>query len=343
MPAHPTPAEDIAAAVAMYEQCKRDGFLARGHRTHAGHFTALHESARRLGTPPHRVKHLLDLAGVSASVESQTPQTPEWTYPREHHINLRNATVMCAGDLHMWPLARVPLSPIKAAFRRVAQELQPDAIVFNGDLIDGTRISKHPALRAQNPPKPLDEIIAASDFLLSLPEAAHRVVTMSNHDVRVDHYIANQAPELADMMPRLVDRLPGWTMAYSAVVNDETEIRHETGSGGIHVRHNNATRVGRTIVTGHTHQLGVSPVYTRHGTHYGIECGMLSHPHEPMFEYTWGRPTRWQPGFVVLTYDDEGALMPPELCEWTPRGAVFRGRVVEAEARYRVRAGSAAA
>lgn len=343
MPAHPTPAEDIAAAVAMYEQCKREGFLARGHRTHAGQFTALHESAHRLGIPPHRVKYLLDLAGVSASAESQTQQTPEWTYPREHHITLRNATVMCAGDLHMWPLARVPLSPIKAAFRRVAQELMPDAIVFNGDLIDGTRISRHPSIRGQNPPRVIDEVQAASDFLLSLPEAAHRVVTMSNHDVRIDNYIANQAPELADMHPRLIDRLPGWTMAYAAVINGNTEIRHETGRGGIHARHNNAKDTGRTIVTGHTHQLGVAPVYTRNGVHYGIECGQLSHDWEAMFEYTYGRPTRWQAGFVVLTYDDEGRLMPPETCEWLNDRPVFRGRVVDVEQRYRVRAGSAAA
>ena len=63
-------------------------------------------------------------------------------------------------------------------------------------------------------------------------------------------------------------------------------------------------------------------------------------PYEPQFEYTWGRPTRWQPGFVVLTFDEDGVLLPPETCEWTNNRAIFRGRAIETEQRYRVRAGS---
>ena len=346
MATHKIPEYELENVKVAYEQCVAEGFIGVGVVCGSGgRRSAIHEVARRTGFSLKQVQYRLGAVGIGplAGTGGSEYQPLDWTYPREHHLTLRNATVMCAGDLHMWPLARVPLSPIKAAFRAVAQELMPDAIVINGDIIDGTRISKHLALRGQNPPRVVDEVQAASDYLLSLPETVQRVITMSNHDVRIDNYLGNQAPELADMSPRLIDRLPGWTMAYAAVINDETEIRHETGSGGIHVRHNNATRMGRTIVTGHTHQLGVSPVYTRNGVHYGIECGMLSHPFEPQFEYTWNRPTRWQPGFVVLTFDANGLLMPPELCEWTPRGAVFRGRVVEAEARYRVRAGSAAA
>ena len=267
-----------------------------------------------------------------------TPDLSPWTYPRTTNLELRNASVMVAGDLHMWPLARVPMSPIKEAFRKVAEEICPAAIVLNGDLIDGTRISRHPKLRGQSPPRVIEEVQAASDFMLSLPDCEYREITMSNHDVRVDDYLANQAPELEDLCMRMIDRMPGWRMSYSVVINNNTEIRHETGAGGIHARHNNATRTGWTTVTNHTHQLGVAPVYTRRGVHWGVECGQLSHDWEPMFEYTWGRPTRWQAGFVVLTYDDDGVLMPPETCEWLGDRAVFRGKIVEIKPRYRVRA-----
>ena len=315
----------------------KSGGLPIGSITKPGTFSAVHATAREL-----KIKST-DTIRKSIEIFEQNKHKidyHQWTYPREINLELRNATIMVAGDLHMWPLARVPLSPIKSVFRQVAKEIAPNAIIFNGDMIDGTRISRHPPIRGQNTPKVIDEIQAVSDFILSLPDVTHRIITMSNHDVRVDNYIAMQAGEIQDLCPRLIDRLPGWQMAYAAVINDDVEIRHETGRGGIHSRYNNAKDTGRTIVTGHTHQLGVTPVYTRRGTHYGIECGMLSHPYEPQFEYTWNRPTRWQPGFVVLTFDADGILMPPEICEWINGRAIFRGRVIETEQRYRVKAGS---
>jgi len=331
-----TPRDLLEQRYAVYLKCVSEGFAKHDDKKKIGKPTAIAEASRRLGIS----RECISIAIYRILNNDPGEESYKWTYPVEIPLNLHNATVMIAGDLHMWPLLRAPLSPIKSAFRQVAKEINPTAIIFNGDMIDGTRVSRHPPIRGQNPPKVSEEIQSVSDYLLSLPETEHRIITMSNHDVRIDNYIAMQAGEMQDLCPRLIDRLPGWQMAYAAVINDDVEIRHETGAGGIHVRHNNATRMGRTIVTGHTHQLGVTPVYTRRGTHYGIECGMLSHPYEPQFEYTWNRPTRWQPGFVVLTFDADGILMPPETCEWINGRAIFRGAVIESEQRYRVRAGS---
>lgn len=52
---------------------------------------------------------------------------------------------------------------------------------------------------------------------------------------------------------------------------------------------------------------------------------------------------RQTPGFAVLTFDADGVMMPPELCEWVGGAAVFRGSIVGAKPRIRVRAGNALA
>lgn len=263
-----------------------------------------------------------------------------WTYPRRIDLSLRNSVIMCAGDMHKWPLSMVPENPVQSAFRKVAETLRPNLIVFDGDVIDATELSTHGRLRSQKTPKIEDEITAASDYMLSLPES-RKILTRSNHDNRIDIYIANQAPRAEGLCMRLIDKLPGWETCYSVGINENTEIMHDW-AGGIHAAHNNAMKSGRTFVTGHTHKLRVTPFEDLNGVRWGIECGMMAMPFEPQFEYLRGHPTQWQPGFVVLTYDAEGRLMEPEKCQWLHGRMWFRREPVDASIRIRRKAGSAA-
>lgn len=82
------------------------------------------------------------------------------------------------------------------------------------------------------------------------------------------------------------------------------------------------------MVTNHTHQLQVTAVRNRNGSHWGIETGMLGDPNGRQFEYTEGAPSRAQEGFVVLSFDEDGYLLPPEFCEMVRGHPIFRGKRV---------------
>jgi hypothetical protein len=212
------------------------------------------------------------------------------------------------------------------AFCKVAHEVKPSAIILNGDILDGARVSRHPKMLNVQTPKIQDEIDAAEVWLSMLPKVKNRIWTIGNHDVRVDNYLANNAPELEEYAGRLSDRFPKWQFTYSATICD-VEVRHRFRSG-IHTGWNNALHSGVSMVTSHTHQLQVTAVRNRNGTHWGIECGMLADPLSRAFEYTEGAPSRAQPGFAVLSFDKDGYLLPPEMCESLRGHPVFRGQYV---------------
>lgn len=283
-------------------------------------------------------RRAMQMRGMELPTISANPAylRAKWTYPREINHQIENGSVMIGSDLHVWP-GDPP--PIWHAFAAVAHEIKPAVICLNGDIIDGTRVSRHPRLRNQQAPRVKDETDAAVKWLGMLPQS-ERYWTLGNHDERVDAYLANQAPEMDDWAGGLADRFSDWAFAYSLVLNEHVEIRHNWRAG-IHAAWNNSLHSGRTMVTGHTHQLECRSVVDRNGTRYGIECGMLNDPHHPVFEYTKGSPTRWRAGFVVLTFE-KGRLLPPELAEWRDGACWFRGKAVS-KPRYRIPAGRSAA
>jgi hypothetical protein len=268
----------------------------------------------------------------------------DWTYPERLELQLRGKTLLVGGDAHFWPGQR---SVIWEAFVEVAHAIKPDAIILNGDMIDGTRVSRHPRLRNQNAPRVVDELNEAERQIDRLPEAEHRLWMLGNHDTRLDNYLANSAPEVDDAAKSLRDWFPNWEFAYATVVNEglprviPTEVRHFYRMGN-HARWNNVMYSGIHMVTNHTHGSGVTPFNNRLGRIYGIETGMLNSNHAPQFEYHQGMPSRSNGGFAVLSFDDAGNLLPPELCEHVYGRAWFRGRVWGEKPRVRVQAARAA-
>jgi len=246
-----------------------------------------------------------------------------WTYPNTIIPETEIKTVLIGGDAHIWN--KEP-SLMWQAFCKVAKSVKPDAIVLNGDILDGAKVSRHSRHLGSRAPKIGDEIDAAREWLRMLPKVQTRIWTMGNHDQRVDNYLANQAPELEDYAGRLSDRFPDWQFCYSTAING-VEIRHRF-RGGIHAGWNNALHGGITIVTSHTHQLQVTAVRNRNGSHYGIECGMLGDPQSAAFEYTEGAPSRVCAGFVLLSFDDDGNVLPPECAEMIRGRPAFRGKYV---------------
>ena len=246
-----------------------------------------------------------------------------WAYPDFYSPEGDIRTVLIGGDAHIWPGEP---SFMWKAFAKTAKKLRPDAIVLNGDIIDGARLSRHGRMPGGRSPALLDELNAVREHLKMLPFAKHRIWTMGNHDIRVDNYIAAHAPEVEEYAGSFTERFRDWHFCYATFINN-VEIRHRF-RGGIHAAWNNALHTGITIVTNHTHQLNLASVRNRNGSVYGIETGMLGDPASAAFEYTEGKVSRACQGFVLLSFDEDGNIMPPEFCEMVRGRPAFRGQFV---------------
>ena len=252
---------------------------------------------------------------------------------------LNNGSVIVGSDAHYWPGKP---STAHRAFVRLARDLQPDAVVMNGDAVDAPRISRWSPGDWQNmrrQPKVVDELEAArerlSEILEASPRATH-VWTLGNHDARFERYIIDRAPELIGVPgTSLRDHFEGWIPCWSLVVEgtrgDVVMIKHRF-RGGTHAAHNNTLHAGVSVVTGHLHSLKISPYSDYRGTRYGVDTGTLAVPYDDQFiDYTEDNPVNWRSGFVVLTFEDGRLLWPePVFVIDEAAGLVcFRGQLIE--------------
>ena len=267
-------------------------------------------------------------------------EVPAWPEPRVTHIEMRNKVALAGSDLHCWPGA----PPVMwHAFCAVAYQINPDEIWLVGDVIDGARVSRHAKSPGITAPKLQEEINAAQERLGWLPAAKKRWLR-GNHDIRFEAYMAQNAPEMEHYAGTLPDQFPDWEFSWSLMINkDVCEVRHRY-HGGIHAAYNNVLKTGCSIITGDTHALDCRPLQDRRGVRWGVQLGMLADPDHPMFFYNEGKTSQHRRGFAVLSFDQDGMLKPPELCEWADGRAWFRGKAVAdvKGPRVRVKAGRAA-
>jgi hypothetical protein len=102
-------------------------------------------------------------------------------------------------------------------------------------------------------------------------------------------------------------------------------IKHRLQHGGIHSSYNNVLKSGISTCSGHTHLLEVKGWGDYKGRRYGISTGMLADPESSAFHYLEDNPVPWCQGFAILHFDNDGRLLPPELCEVVEGVAYFRG------------------
>jgi len=308
MPAHPLSDEIMIETLRVYEQSGKNA----------------HAAAKATGLPPNTFKARLTRAQTKyPNGPPDKPTVGQWMYPRMVAKEIPNSVWAIGSDIHIWD-GDPPL--IYKAFVKVCKMLKVHGIILNGDVIDGARISRHLPTRGARAPKIEKEIETAKAWLKLLPKTRERLWTMGNHDIRIDNYIASNANELDGYIMSLQEHFPDWEIAWAFDING-TEIRHRFRSG-IHSGYNSSVNAGISTVTGHTHQLQVTAVRDRRGTRWGVETGTMADPNGPQFQYTEGAPSRAQQGFVVLTFDEDGVMMPPELCELVGGRPVFRGQYV---------------
>jgi predicted phosphodiesterase len=304
------------------------------------------ETLRRLGSPTKAAKELgMDIRNIYKRRDAIQKKTgifvPSYNASQESVVKtiipenkriishkVENGMVFIASDCHYWP---GEVTVAHKAFIALLTEFKPKTIILNGDVFDGSRISRHEPLMGTNPPTPKQEIEACQDRLNEIKNAsknAHCLWTFGNHDVRLHRYIAINAPELSDFT-HLFDYFPGWHTGWRVDINDDVVVKHRWHNGQ-HATYNNTLKSGRSIVTGHLHKLQVTPWSDYNGRRYGVDTGTLAEPYGEQFTYTECNPVNWCSGFCVLTFKN-GKLLPPELCEVIDGVAYFRGESVTGE------------
>ena len=281
-------------------------------------------AAKANNIPPNTFNHRMKMAferfpnGLDDVKVEKT--TSGWTYPRLKTIDAPGTKWIIGSDLHVWD---GDPTLIYKAFVKIAKALKVDGIIMNGDVIDGARISRHPSIRSSKAPKIEKEIDTAKKWLRLLPNVKYKLWTLGNHDIRIDNYIAANASELDGYILSLHEHFTDWDFSFAFDING-TEVRHRFRAG-IHSGYNNALHSGINIITGHTHQLQVTAMRDRRGSRWGVETGMMADPAGPQFQYSEGTPSRSQQGFAVISFDEDGTMFPPELCEMINGRPVFRG------------------
>jgi hypothetical protein len=123
--------------------------------------------------------------------------------------------------------------------------------------------------------------------------------------------------------PNGFDFAPGWHTCHG----DAFPLSNKPGQTAL----NGAMRMGKSIVSGHTHRLGLSAHSEASGGRYGrivwgVEVGNLVDLSSPGMGYTRGY-ANWQMGFVVGTLI--GKRFTPELIPIDPKDGsfVYQGKV----------------
>ena len=251
-------------------------------------------------------------------------------HPRWLERKVYDGVVLVGSDAHYWPGI---VSTAHRAFVQFAKKLSPKIIVMNGDVMDGATISRFAAIGWEKRPSLVQELEACQERLGDIEKVrgnAELIWPVGNHDGRFETRLATVAPEYAKIHGfHLKDFFPYWQPCWSVKINEDVVIKHRF-KGGIHAPHNNTLWSGKTLITGHLHQLKINPIADYNGRRYGVDTGTLADPYGPQFEsYTESNPLSWTSGFCVLTFIN-GELMPPELVTVLRCGIVaFRGGMIE--------------
>jgi hypothetical protein len=262
------------------------------------------------------------------------PNRPRPSVPGRLPLDLKNGTVLVGSDFHIWPGEE---STCLRAFKKFVDDIKPNIVILNGDVMDFPRISRHPQ-NWEKAPDPQEEIEAAQDHLNDIEKATKRgtrkVWTQGNHDARFEQMIANSLPQYRGVKGvHLYDHFAMWERAMSCFINEgvdggATMVKHRWKSGQGATRAN-TLNAGVSMVTGHLHSQNVRPLsdYNRFDR-YGVDTGCVADKEHRAFTYTEDAALDWRSGFALLTYKD-GRLMFPELVtKWDDKHVQFRGQVI---------------
>lgn len=270
---------------------------------------------------------------MNISLESTDIRAPKadscYGVKLESLLEIDNGSVIIFSDAHWY--AGAHLTQANRALLKLSEQLQPKAIIANGDILDAPQISRHEPIGWQKTTPIRGDLEMVQKRLAEIERAAPKAKllrTVGNHDLRFDSRLAKIASEFRDVHGfRLRDHIPRWDESWLVNINAGEAVVKHRWHGGLSATWSNTLKSGVTMVTGHLHRLTVSPHVDYRGRRWGVDTGTLADVEGPHTEYLEGNPRNWASGFAVLTFN-KGKLLPPELCEVLYGKAWFRGREV---------------
>lgn len=215
-----------------------------------------------------------------------------------------------------------------AAVQQFVADFQPDVLACVGDEADNTEISRWVKGTKEEFAGTLQRSLdATASVMRGFREAAGDVpfiVQRSNHGDRIQNYITRYAPGFEGLRAldpsnllaynelditvsdKPTDIAPGWVMMHG----DEAGMNRTAGGTALGL----ARKVGKSVVCGHTHQLGfqhdhdsVNGKITRHL--YGMEVGHLMDLRKAGYLKYGG--ANWQAGFGLMYVEGNKTIATP--------------------------------
>ena len=247
---------------------------------------------------------------------------------------LTDGIAIIFSDAHFWPGIR------STAFKGLLwaiNELKPHIVIANGDIFDGSSISRHARINWSAVPNVKQELEACQAALKEIEDACEKarhhtqlIWPLGNHDSRFESRLSEAAPQFEGVGgTALKDHFPKWHPCWSCWLSDNVVVKHRY-KGGVHATHNNTVNSGVTTITGHLHSLKVTPFGDYNGTRWGVDTGTLAEIDGPQFiDYLEDGPVNWRSGFAVVTMKDSKPLW-PELVSKHAEGIInFRGQLID--------------
>lgn len=198
---------------------------------------------------------------------------------------------------------------------------QPDELWCVGDELDAPEPSRWNKGMAGEYALTLQDSIDETynimyDYRMALGKRKPFIIQRSNHTDRIEMYINRYAPAFASLdslkiekllgysdldiqyLHKMKELLPGWVMAHG----DEASLNRVPGSTAMNL----ARKLGKSVVCGHTHKLGLQHETTglngRTSTLFGLEVGHLMDLKQA--SYLKSGVANWQQGIGILVEKD---------------------------------------
>lgn len=236
----------------------------------------------------------------------------------------------------------------------VAKTVAPDGVVLNGDVVDFPKVGRFVQIPGAGNLSLQAELDFVKDRIVkpisaACPSGAYKIWLMGNHEQRLVRYIADTAPELADLRSLRWDRLTGvedmgWEMVFGGnwlapMQKDRTENVRRTWkvlhdcfvvAHGRSIAKNamdaEISRYGMSGTSGHTHRPGVWTMPTLAGKNLcWTSTGMMAGAAVGK-DYV-AAPSAWTMGFAVFVIDPKTKTVIPHPVHIYEDFAEFGGQV----------------
>lgn len=205
-----------------------------------------------------------------------------------------------------------------ALILKVIDYLKPDTLINLGDFLDCYQISAH-----ERNPRRMDRLSFADEVkhghklraALDETKVPDKRAIIGNHEARLERYIRNKAPELAEYVPTIEKGLGftknGWKVTQYRQFDKlgKLALTHDLGFCGVYAGKQTLDAASCSILFGHTHRLEYRIDGTARGKkRVGMSVGWLGDPRKTNYEYRMRANRFWSLGFAVIFTDDRTGL-----------------------------------